>query len=138
MWTRNKIATIVGLFPPAIFTLAMLVTLASLGGCSPVEKQAYQAVVSANAFLKTVANAHPECASGDSTLCTALKRAFSAKNALIDAVEVYCAGPDFSGGGKCNPPAKGTPAFAQAEAKLRAAMAGYAQIEKDLKGVNYK
>jgi len=64
-----------------------------------------------------------------------LAKAIAAKDLLIDAVEVYCAGPEFNGGGKCDPPAKGTPAYDQVIAKLNAALASYEQSETDLKGV---
>lgn len=114
-----------------VVTCILFATLTA--GCSPIEKQAYQAVVSANAFLKSMKAQHPECDNASSVLCSSLSRATSAKDALIDAVEVYCAGPDFNGGGKCNPPAKGTPGADQAQAKLRAAISQYEQIESDLK-----
>lgn len=110
-----------------------IISVASLSGCQPVEKQAYQAVVSANAFLKSMRSQHPECQSAVSVVCSYLTQATAAKDSLIDAVEIYCAGPDFTGGGKCNPPTKGTPAAIQVEAKLRAAMANYQEIESLLK-----
>lgn len=104
--------------------------------CTPVERVAYDAVVAAKAFTDKVKLQHPECATGVvSTLCSDLAKAVAAKDTLIDAVEIYCAGPDFNGGGACNPPAKGTPAAVQAVAKLNAAIAVYNQTELDLKGV---
>jgi hypothetical protein len=113
----------------------LLLSAIFLWGCSPLEQQAYQAVVSANAFLKSMKAQHPECSTPqvNNEVCTYLSQATAAKDSLIDAVEVYCAGPDFAGGGKCDPPAKGTPAYAQAAAKVQAAMAGYKQLETDLK-----
>lgn len=120
----------------ALFVVLVL-TLFSAAGCSPLEQQAYRLVVSSHAFLKQMANQHPECATPTATpsaLCKNLAFATYSKDLLIDATEVYCAGPDFNGGGKCNPPAKGTPAYVQATAKLQAAMSLYAQAEKDLKG----
>jgi len=116
------------------FAVVILSVAVLIAGCQPVEKTAYQTVVASNAFLKSMKAQHPECSTATSTLCGNLTRAVSAKDALIDAVEVYCAGPDFAGGGKCNPPAKGTPAEAQALAKLQAAMSQYEQAERDLKG----
>lgn len=114
---------------------ALLICAVSFAGCSPLESTAYQTVVSANAFTHRMKDLHPECATGATTsLCGFLSKATSAKDALIDATEIYCAGPDFNAGGKCNPPAKGTDARTQAEAKLRAAISLYEQAETDLKG----
>lgn len=118
--------------------IALLTCVLAASGCSPVEKQAYQVVVASNAFLKSVKAQHPECntvtPAATSILCGNLVRATFAKDALIDAVEIYCAGPDFAQGGKCNPPAKSTPGAAQALAKLQAALSQYEQAEKDIKG----
>lgn len=116
--------------------LAALVLISSLyiAGCTPTEKAAYDTIVGANAFLKTTASQHPECKTGVTTnLCGKLAQAVAAKDLLIDAVEVYCAGPSFDAGGKCQPPAKGTPAATQATAKLQAAIAAYKQAQTDLK-----
>lgn len=109
-------------------------------GCPKVEQTGYDTVVAAKAFCDKLAAQHPECAlnatvAGASSLCVDLHKAVAAKDALIDAMEVYCAGPSFNGGGACSPPAKGTPALTQATAKIQAAMSAYSQAEKDLKGV---
>lgn len=120
-----------------LFIAALLcVALVSLSGCPAVERDAYNTVIAAKAFTDKMKMAHPECGPSNlSTACVDLGKAIGAKDALIDAIEIYCAGPTFNGGGACNPPAKGTPAFTQATAKLQAAIAGYGQAEKDLKGV---
>jgi|SRR5437879_3839291 len=118
-----------------VFFAAMFLLALTGKSCAPVQDQAYQTVVASNAFLKSMKAQHPECPAATSTLCSNLARATAAKDALIDATEIYCAGPDFAGGGKCNPPAKGAPAAAQALAKLQAAMSQYEQAETDLKGV---
>jgi hypothetical protein len=117
----------------AIF--AVLALSLVLAGCSPVERQAYNTIVAAKGFLDSLKAQHTECATATSALCVDLKRATAAKDSLIDAVEVYCSGPQFEKGGPCNAPAKGTPAAQQAADKLRAAIANYEQTEKDLKGV---
>lgn len=122
MWRRNLV-------------LVALVFSMFLAGCSPVERQAYNTIVAAKGFLDSLKSQHPECVSATSALCVDLKRATSAKDSLIDAVEVYCSGPQFENGGPCNAPAKGTPAAQQAADKLKAAIANYEQTEKDLKGV---
>lgn len=104
--------------------------------CAPAERVAYDTVVAAKGFTDKIKAVHPECsAGGSSTICTDLLKAIAAKDALIDAAEVYCAGPNFNGGGACDPPAKGTPSYAQASAKLQAAISSYSQSEKDLKAV---
>jgi hypothetical protein len=106
-----------------------------VSGCTPPERVAYETIVAAKAFTDKAKSQHPECAMGTtSSLCTNLTRAVSAKDALIDAAEVYCAGPDFNSGSACNPSAKGTPAYAQALAKMQAATAAYSQTAADLKG----
>ena len=119
------------------FVLSAVVLTA---GCPTFEKTAYNTVVAAKAFTDKEKALHPECASatavssGNAT-CANLAKATSAKDALIDAIEVYCAGPKFNGGGACDPPAKGTPAATQAIAKLQAALSAYSQSEADLKAV---
>lgn len=115
--------------------IALIGAMVIMVGCSPLEKVAYQTVVGAKAFTDSVKKIHPECATATSTVCTDVAKAVSAKDALIDAAEAYCSGADFETGGVCNPPTKGTPASAQAIAKLKAAIATYAQTEKDVKGV---
>ena len=102
--------------------------------CTPLEKQAYNTVIASKAFIDAEKRAHPECLSAKSTLCDNLTKATAAKDALIDAAEVYCSGPQFEAGGACQPPAKGTPAADQATIKLKAAIAAYNQTAKDVKG----
>ena len=108
-----------------------------LMGCTPLERTAYNTIVAAKAFLDNEKAAHPECATGSvTTVCTDLAKATSAKDLLIDAVEVYCSSPDFDkNGAACSPLAKGTPASQQAIAKLNAAIVSYNQAATDLKEV---
>lgn len=116
--------------------LSVIAVAVLLVGCTPLERQVYEAVVASKAFLDSVKAKHPECTTGaTATVCVDLSKATAAKDALIDAVEVYCAGPDFNSGNACNPPAKGTPAAVQATAKVQAALASYNQTAGDLKGV---
>lgn len=119
-----------------ILTLVLALTLNTIG-CTPVERQAYNTVVGAKAFLATVKSQHPECVTGSTaSVCMDIAKATAAKDFLIDAAEVYCASTDFDQkGGVCSPPAKGTPASDQAIAKLKAAIASYIQTATDLKGV---
>ena len=103
-------------------------------GCTPVERTAYQTVVAAKGFLDSEKQQHPECANGaTSTVCVDIGKAVGAKDALIDAITVYCSGPDFNNGGACNAPDLHTAAGGTAEAKLRAAITNYNQIAADLK-----
>jgi hypothetical protein len=107
-----------------------------IAGCTPVERTAYNTVVAAKAFLDKEKLSHPECATvPNSTICTDLTKAVAAKDLLIDAITVYCSGPDFNAGGACNAPQKGTAAYDQAVAKLNAAMANWNQVSADLKAV---
>lgn len=107
-----------------------------LGGCTPPERVAYNTIVASKGFLDSARKQHPECtATSTSTVCVDLVKATKAKDALIDVVEIVCAGPTFSTGGACNFPAKGTPAYQQAMDKLNAAVASYNQIATELKGI---
>ena len=106
--------------------------------CTPVEISAYRTIVGAKAFLDSEKKAHPECnvtTPTSSGLCQALAKATSAKDAVIDIVEVYCSSPQFdTNGGKCTPPTDPT-VQNQVAVKIEAAIAIYNQAEKDLKGV---
>lgn len=114
--------------------LCLTILLGLMVGCSPLEKQAYNVIVAAKAFLDAEKKLHPECTPGSSvSMCANLEHATAAKDSLIDAAEIYCSGPQFEAGGACEPPAKGTLAYDQASAKLKAAIAGYAQAEKDVR-----
>src|SRR5690242_5337010 len=97
------------------FTPGLLVLVLFLSGCPKIERDAYNTVVAAKAFLDKERSQHPECATGaTTTVCIDIAKAVGAKDALIDAITVYCAGPDFNAGGACNAPAKGTAAYDQA------------------------
>lgn len=116
-------------------TICLILALTmSVTACDPVERQAYNTAVSAKAFLDVFKAVHPECAASKDGVCGKFAQATAAKDALIDAAEVYCSGPAFETGGECQPPKKGTSASDQAVAKLKATIAAYNQIAKDLKG----
>ena len=116
--------------------LAILVALAvCIAGCTPIERSAYNTIVGAKAFLDQEKLSHPECATATTEICVDLKKAVASKDLLIDALEVYCSGPQFEAGGACQAPQKGTAAYDQAVAKLQAAIAAYNQVAADLKGV---
>jgi hypothetical protein len=115
----------------------MLVAVLVIAGCTSLERTAYQTVVAAKSFLDSEKASHPECVSPESNvtsaICTDITKAVGAKDALIDAITVYCSGPDFNTGGSCNAPQKGTAAYDQAAAKLQAAIGLYNQTAADLK-----
>lgn len=127
-------------FVSVVLIVGIIAGIAFISGCPAVQQNAYNTVVAAKAFTDKLGAVHPEClqnatVAGASVLCADLHKAVAAKDVLIDAIEAYCAGPNFNGGGTCDPPTAGTPALAQANAKLQAAIAGYSQAEKNLKGV---
>ena len=125
---------------PAIIIAALV-----LSGCTSLERTAYNTVVAAKGFLDSEKKQHPECGltvagapvaintTPDTVVCKDLAQAVGAKDALIDAITVYCSGPDFNNGGVCQPPAKGTPAALQAQSKLQNAISMYNSIAADLK-----
>jgi hypothetical protein len=107
-----------------------------IAGCPKVERDAYNTAVVAKAFLDTEKKAHPECVPGaTTTICVDLTKAVAAKDVLLDALTIYCGGPNFATGGACDAPKKGTPGAQQAVDKLNAAVANYKQVQADLKGV---
>lgn len=118
--------------------LCCLIPLALVAGCTSIERQAYNTIVASKAFLDSVKVKHPECPATTSAVCTDLSQATAAKDALIDAVEVYCSSKSFdTAGGECTPPNKTDPASQQITDKLQSAMSVYAQAKSDLtKAVN--
>lgn len=118
--------------------LVLVMTLCTvMFSCVPPERVAYDTLVSAKAFVSDQYAQHPECKTtppATLAICVNLARAVSAKDALADALTVYCSGSDFANGGPCQPPVKGTPAQQQAIAKLQAASQTFNQIESDIKG----
>jgi len=114
----------------------LLIPVLLLAGCTPLERQAYNTVVAAKGFLDSEKAQHPECATVPaSAVCQTITKAVAAKDLLIDAITVYCSGPEFNTGGACNAPKKGTPGYDQAAAKLQAAISNYNRIAQDLKGL---
>lgn len=84
--------------------LILLLPLLALIGCTPVERQAYRAIVGAKAFLDYVKSKHPECPASNADPCPYLLKATLSKDLLIDAVNVYCASDTWDKGGNCTPP----------------------------------
>lgn len=118
-----------------------------LGGCAvknPIstvqpltpEQTAYYVVVGSKAFITQMYTHHNECRTvppATASICVNLTKATAAKDALIGATKVYCAGPKFLAGGACDAPTKGQPADVQAVAKLNAAITNYTDIEAALR-----
>jgi len=129
--------------------LAVLLLAVTLSGCAaiksnpphpgttdPLANNAYDVIVGAKGYLESEKSQHPECATTPNTsTCSLIRQAIGGKDLLIDALSVYCSGPNFLNGGVCDPPAKGTPAYAQAAVKLQAAISNYNTIAADLKKV---
>ena len=125
------------------FVMCSVLLLSAFMCNTPIEKQAYRTVVASKSFLDSVKSKHSECGLvgvethqplTQTDVCKNLTKAISAKDLLIDAVEVYCAGPVFNSGGTCNPPTQ-QDARSVALAKLQGAIAQYNLAETDLKGV---
>jgi len=120
------------MFP--ILTSMMFLSLLLANKCSsPMEVQARNSIAAAKGFLDSEKADHPECKQvpSVSTLCSILQHSTAAKDLVIDALELYCAGPDFNSGGKCNPPDRNTDAGKQAIFKLNAAIASLNQSITD-------
>lgn len=127
----------------------LLFSFLRIGGCSnaptagkpststPPEKYALTVVTAAKAFLDSEKQSHPECAQAGptSTLCINIHKAVSAKDALIDATEIYCGGGSFGviANAPCNAPAKTSSTYQIALAKLQSAIDNYNQTELDVK-----
>jgi hypothetical protein len=108
-----------------------------LSGCPRVERDAYNIVVAAKAFIGSLQSQHPECSTAQTTICVDLRKAAGAKDLLIDAGEAYCQESSFgvTDVTACVPAPKGTAAYTQALNALNSALSGYNQAEKDLKAV---
>lgn len=116
-------------------TITISLCAVFLAGCPKLEKDAYLTVVGSKAFLQQV-NGDYGCNTAtpkNPLICSIIPQAVAAKDALISAGEIYCAGKDFENGGPCNPPAKGTSGYDQAYQKLSAALVQYKQIESNLR-----
>ena len=125
----------------AIGVLAVLVLAAAAAGCQPIEVTARDTIAGAAGFLHNdqgtgvqdkykascQANSHQE-------VCVAINRLIDAQHLLGDALKVYCAGPEFDSGGKCNPP-RDKAVKGQAAAKLQAAVAQLNSLVNDVKGL---
>lgn len=94
----------------------------------PLEASARDAVASAKGYLDSAKSKHPECPAASSTQCQIIAKGVAAKDSVIDALSVYCAGPDFAAGGACTPQAA-------AADKLQSALNGLQTTLADVKGL---
>lgn len=103
------------------------------GTTDTLANSTYDIIAGAKGYLDSEKQQHPECPSAGTRVCIKITQAVGAKDLLADALTIYCGGANFAAGGACEPPAAGTPAAAQAAAKIQAAIANYNQIAADLK-----
>jgi hypothetical protein len=117
--------------------VGLAVLLFALVACpqQPIEQTARDGIATAKGMLDDAKSRHPECQTDAvSKVCKILKTATSAKDTLIDALSLYCAGaPDpgaksFDEGGPCKPDKSVGP-------RLSAAMKSLDQIMADAKGL---
>lgn len=112
----------------------LLLGMLILTACPPVQETARDGVATAKGYLDSAKAAHPECAAAQVNVgvCTLLSRATGAKDAVIDAVNVYCSSPSYdSTGGVCVPNKSAKP-------KLDAALRDLNQILTDVKKIGGK
>ncbi len=89
-----------------LLSLPLVIGLAfGLTACPVKPDNARDAIATAKGFLDSEAKAHAECASGlVNQACDLITRGNAAKHVAIDALNQYCAGPDFDAGGACHAP----------------------------------
>lgn len=113
-----------------------------LTACSqPIEKTARDAIAGAKGYIVSARTLHPECSPSQhpenqsQVNCQILAKGQAAEDLTINALEAYCAGPDFAAGGKCDAPAKGTEAYDQLGQKLAAALTTLNSSMADVKAL---
>ena len=121
-------------------TLILIAVLAvGLTACPPATQSARDAIATAKGFLDAEAKAHPECVNGPvNQVCALVTRGNAAKHVALDALEQYCAGPEFDAyTGPCHVPQSKT---MQQELgnHLKAALRDLDQIVSDIKKVGGK
>lgn len=89
--------------------MALLLCGFACPGSQPLEQTARDTVATAKGYLDAAKVHHPECAAPAegtpvSTNCQIISRGVAAKDSVIDALNIYCASPDYSNnGGPCVP-----------------------------------
>lgn len=105
-----------------------------LTACPPIQETARDGVATAKGYLDAAKAHHPECSTPQVNVgvCDLLSRATGAKDAVIDAVNVYCTSPSYDQtGGVCVPNKSAKP-------KLDAALRDLNQILADVKKIGGK
>jgi len=109
----------------------MLVTVA----CQPVEMTARDTIAASKGFLDSQSAIHAECATTPTlAVCGLITKGNAAKHLAIDALEEYCAGPQFESGGACVSPKDKTQKN-QLQGKLTSALTNLNQIITDIKAL---
>lgn len=116
-----------------LFWLPLLAVMLACPGSQSLEKTARDGVASAKGYLDSAKQHHPECATdASSTNCQVIAKGVAAKDAVIDAVNLYCASPSYSdNGGNCVPDKA-------VEPKLQEALKNLDQIIKDVRAIGGK
>lgn len=101
----------------------------------PLEQTARDGVAAAKGYLDSAKGKHPECVGtspASSTNCSVINRGVGAKDAVIDALNIYCASADYSNnGGPCVP-------NKDAQPKLKEALSNLNQTMSDVKKIGGK
>lgn len=112
--------------------LVLLAATLAMTGCQPIEKTARDSVATAKGYLDSAKQHHPECAAGGhGANCDIIARGVGAKDAVIDAVQIYCASPNYDAGAPCTP-------NKDTEPKLKEALKRLDQIMGDVKALGGK
>lgn len=124
-----------------IHTLWLLPLLAITLACppsQPLEQTARDTVATAKGYLDSAKSHHPECAAPadastpQSVNCQVIAKGVAAKDSVIDALNVYCASPDYSNnGGPCVP-------NKDLQSKLQAALDDLNRTITDVKAIGGK
>jgi hypothetical protein len=121
-----------------ISTLVLAALVLATTACppsQPLEQTARDTAATAKGYLDSAKSQHPECAASGttavnpSTQCQVINKGVGVKDALIDAINVYCASDSYTNGtGPCVPDKNAQP-------KLQAALNNLNQILADVKAV---
>lgn len=108
--------------------IIVLASVAFLASCNDFAGKSAKTIAAASAFINAENAQHAiSCnANPSQQVCQLLVRSSAAVNTAIDALETYCGGPQFAGGGNCQPHA----AYAD---KVNAAIMGLSQDVSDIK-----
>jgi len=119
----------------ALLLIPLLAVTLACPPSQPLEQTARDGVATAKGYLDSAKGKHPECVGttpASSTNCSIITRGVGAKDAVIDALNVYCASADYSNnGGPCVP-------NKDAQPKLQEALSSLNQTMRDVKAIGGK